>query len=77
MDSSAAHIIAKCGGPQVVASMLGIDLASVHKWKYPKARGGTDGRVPTGRQHELLKRARAAGIDLVPDDFFVPAREVA
>lgn len=77
MDTSAAHIIAKCGGPQAVADMLRVDLTTVHKWKYPKARGGTDGRVPTGRQHELLKRAREAGIDLTPDDFFVSAAPLA
>lgn len=71
MDTSAEHIIRKCGGVQAVADLLGIDTTSVHKWKYPRARGGTDGRVPTGRQTELLRLARAAGVDLTPADFFV------
>lgn len=77
MDMSAAHIIAKCGGPQAVAEMLGVDLTTVHKWKYSRAKGGTDGRIPTSRQHELLKRAQKAGIKLSPEDFFASAADAA
>jgi len=71
MDTIAKHVITKCGGPQAVADLLGIELASVHKWKYPRSRGGTGGVVPTNRQHELLKLAREAGVDLTPADFFM------
>lgn len=66
----AKRIIEKCGGAKVVAALLDIDVSSVHKWKYPSGRGGTNGLIPSARQQELLERARAAGITLNPDDFF-------
>lgn len=70
MRDIAHRVIEKCGGAQRVADLLGIHFASVHKWRYPLARGGTGGLIPTARQQELLQKARAAGIDLSPDDFF-------
>ncbi|VTZ49473.1 conserved hypothetical protein [Methylocella tundrae] len=77
MDSQARYVIDKCGGPKAVATMLGIKLASVYKWTYPKERGGTNGLIPSTHQGELLNRARAAGIELTPDDFFQFAEIVA
>lgn len=71
MSSVAKHVIEKCGGAKAVAEMLGIAVSSVHKWKYPVDRGGTNGVVPAGRQQELLARARQRGIDLSPSDFFL------
>lgn len=66
----AEHVINKCGGAKAVAEMLGLDVASVHKWKYPSERGGTNGLIPASRQQELIDKARDAGIDLEPADFF-------
>jgi hypothetical protein len=70
MKPVAEQIIEKCGGARSVAEMLGIDVASVHKWKYPSSKGGTNGLVPASRQQELIECARNRGIDLCPDDFF-------
>lgn len=70
METVAEHVITKCGGARRVAEMLSLDTATVHKWKYPAERGGTGGVVPAGRQFELLSKAREAGIDLIPNDFF-------
>ena len=70
MKPIADQIIRKCGGAQAVADMLGLSVASVHKWKYPPTRGGTGGLVPAQRQQELIDRAREMGVDLRPDDFF-------
>lgn len=70
MTSIAKHVIDKCGGPKAVAEMLSIDVSSVHKWKYSTDRGGTGGLVPSNRQQDLLDKARLAGIDLSPADFF-------
>lgn len=66
----AQHVIEKCGGPQAVAKMIGVNPSNVHRWTYPKARGGTDGLIPTQQQHALLVAARERGIDLQPADFF-------
>lgn len=76
----ASRVIEKCGGAKAVAEMLGLDVASVHKWKYPSERGGTNGLIPANRQQELIDKARSAGIDLQPADFFerpFPASDAA
>lgn len=66
----ALRIIDKCGGFRAVAKMLGVDVSGVHRWTYPKERGGTDGRIPSRRQQPLINAALAAGIPLSPTDFF-------
>lgn len=50
--------------------MAGVHVSRVFRWTYPKERGGTDGVIPAKHQAALLDRARAAGIDLTPNDFF-------
>jgi hypothetical protein len=66
----AENVISKCGGPKVVANWLGIDLTTVYRWRYAADRGGTGGLIPADRQQELLKIARAHGVNLRPVDFF-------
>ena len=70
MQSPAERVIEKCGGPQATASILGVHVSNVHRWKYPKERGGSDGRVPGRHQYDLIVGAREKGIDLRPEDFF-------
>ena len=70
--SIADAVIRKCGGHAQVARWLGLSLAQIYRWTYPRERGGTGGLVPARRQGELLAKARAAGIDLTPADFFPP-----
>lgn len=66
----AQRIIDKCGGPSKVAEMVGVHVTRVHRWTYPKSRGGTDGLIPTQQQRKLLDAAIARGINLTPADFF-------
>lgn len=74
----AQRVIEKCGGPQAVAKMVGVDVSRVHRWTYPKARGGSDGLIPSQQQQALLNAARESGIDLQPADFFdLPGDEPA
>lgn len=68
----AETIIRKCGGHQQVSQWLGLSLPQIYRWTYPRERGGTDGLIPARRQGELMAKARAAGIDLTPADFFPP-----
>ena len=70
METPAERIIKKCGGAKEVAKLAGVDLSRVHRWTYPKARGGTDGRIPSKHHQSLLNRARERGIELSPSDFF-------
>lgn len=69
----AERVIKKFGGPQAVAEIVGRDVSRIHRWTYPKERGGTDGRIPQPCQGALLKAAREQGIDLTPADFFEPS----
>lgn len=66
----AQKIIDKCGGVTAVAEMVGVHVSRVHRWTYPRERGGTDGLIPTKQQQILLEAARAVGVDLQPADFF-------
>lgn len=75
MSKTAQNIIDKCGGVKVVAGWLGIRVVAVYRWTYSVERGGTGGRVPLAHQQPILDRARAAGIDLSPSDFFDPSPE--
>ena len=70
MKNAAAHVIEKCGGPSVVAEMLGLHVTQPYRWTYPKCRGGTDGIIPAKHQQKLLVAAVDRGIELRPDDFF-------
>jgi len=70
MCEPAKSLIEKCGGARAVADMVGVDISRVHRWTYPRSRGGTDGAIPTRHQTNLLTRARERGIDLRPEDFF-------
>lgn len=67
----AASIIDRLGGIQKVASAIGLSPTCVMRWRYPKAKGGSDGFVPSRRQQALLDAARIMGVDLTPSDFFV------
>ena len=73
MQNAAQRVIQKCGGFRTVAAMLGVDVSRVHRWTYPKARGGTDGKIPHAHQDRLMELARAKGIKLRYADFFQAA----
>lgn len=72
----AERVIEKCGGEAAVAKMAGVDVSRVHRWRYPRSRGGTDGIIPSKHQQPLLEKARAQGIDLTPADFFDAPAEI-
>ena len=70
MCEPAKTIIQICGGYAATALLAGRSEARVRRWEYPKARGGSDGLIPSDCQQVLLAAARRAGIDLRPDHFF-------
>lgn len=53
--------------------MAAVDVSRVYRWTYSKARGGTDGLIPTRHQQRILDEAMRRGIDLQPGDFFQPS----
>lgn len=70
MTNIALNIISKFGGHDVVSHIVGIDRSNVHRWTYPKDKGGTGGIIPARHQPVLLAKAQEMGIDLKPSDFF-------
>ena len=66
----ARNIIRICGGVAEVAEMISRDPSRVHRWMYPKDKGGTGGRIPADLQETLLTKARERGRDLRPEHFF-------
>jgi len=67
----ARSVIAKIGVDATV-KVTGKHFSRVYRWMYPKARGGTGGRIPQQEALLLLEYARTHGIDLTPADFFGP-----
>ena len=70
MANPAENVIRKSGGAQTVADWCEVDVSNVHRWTYPKDRGGSDGVIPGWHQKVILAKARKAGKDVQPSDFF-------
>lgn len=66
----ALTIIEICGGISKVAEMTGRSEIRVRRWTYPKARGGTDGLIPSDCAKALMEEAPKRGIALRPEHFF-------
>lgn len=71
----ASTIIALCGGFHAVAEMTGRTLTRVHRWTYPKDRGGTDGLIPSDAAQALMTAASKRGLPLKPGHFFPATSE--
>jgi len=67
MWNSADFVLSKCGGAKTVARWLTLPYATVYGWADREY-----GVIPAYRHYDLLKAARAHGIDLTPSDFFPP-----
>ena len=72
MLDPAKKIIEICGGFEAVAEMTSRSVTRVHRWTYPKERGGTGGLIPADIQQTLMVKARERGLPLTPADFFPP-----
>lgn len=70
MMEPAKTVIETFGGVKAVAVVVGKSETRVRRWGYSRERGGTDGLIPSACQIDLLRHARAHGIDLTPADFF-------
>ena len=77
LSNQAARIIAKFGGAYKLSRAL-TALGPAHarnpsvifRWTYPKVKGGTNGRIPSGAVDDVKAAARLEGIYLTPEDFF-------
>ena len=67
----AERVIKRCGGVAKTAAIVGRTQSVVHRWTYPKDKGGTGGTIPGKAQAKLLEAAARGEVDIRPDDFFV------
>lgn len=70
MINPAVKIIEVFGGVALVAEATNRGRAQIHRWTYPRERGGTGGLVPSEAQIRLLCFAAEHGIPLEPRHFF-------
>jgi hypothetical protein len=68
----AQTIIAKLGGPGVVAGVVKVHRTRVSNWKRPRMSGGTDGLIPQRYHRSLLDYATENSIELNAEDFLAP-----
>lgn len=70
----AKTVIDLCGGPLAVSEMTGRTLYRVHRWSWPREKGGTDGMIPQEAMLEMLAKAPERGIkDLTAEHFIYQA----
>ena len=67
--TQADKIIARFGGVKELAQAIGRTAVTVHRWKYPRDRGGTDGNIPTSAIAAVMAAARARGLEFQPHDW--------
>ena len=52
-----------------VAEIVGRTPETVHKWRWPKSKGGTGGLIPSTPQKKLWEAAVRGEVDLSAEDF--------
>ena len=68
----AASIIKRLGGNTVVARACERLPVTVYRWKLPRSRGGTGGRIPVSCRAHLLRLANSRGVSIAPEDLLSP-----
>lgn len=57
-------------GVRRMAALLDRDPATIHKWKYPRSRGGTGGYIPTRSLTDMRIACRLEGILIRPEHLY-------
>lgn len=70
MKEDPANVVERClGGPSAVAKLVRKDASSVSRWKLPKEKGGSEGRVPLKNLFkiwcELIKAGAAVSLEQI------------
>lgn len=77
MDTPAERAIKAFDGHANLAQVVGRDVSRIHRWTYPKERGGSDGLIPSELQGVILAAARKRGLNLSADDLIALPRRKA
>lgn len=76
MSTPASRAIEAFGGAAELAEAVGRSVSRIHRWTYPKSRGGTDGEIPGGTKMltSILAAARDRQIPLSIGDLVLNGR---
>lgn len=80
--TQADRIIKKFGGVLKLGIALknvgcGRSISTIHKWTYPREKGGTGGQIPTAILFDILQAAKLAKVKLTDEDLdFRPRVEI-
>lgn len=67
----ASDVVAKFGGPLLLAKALKLAPSTVYRWTYPPdKRNGTDGLIPVKHHEAILKAANRLKIELTQADLY-------
>jgi len=82
MSRQAQNIIDKFGGvASLVASLKRAGFSrhrtAIYYWTWPKARGGTNGLIPTSALLEVLAAARLEGIYITVEELYPEVYDTA
>lgn len=69
------RVIRAFGGADELAKAIGRDVSRIHRWSYPKVKGGTGGAIPGGSAMlaRILTAAEERQIHLTLEDLVRPA----
>lgn len=67
--------VAAFGGIKALAKAANIPEKRIYRWRYPKAQGGSDGRIPADQQGKILAAARADDLPLTAEQL-IDSRDV-
>lgn len=62
------RVIAAFGGVRAASEATGIPEKRFYVWRYPRERGGSEGRVPSGQQGAILAAAQRLRLPLTAAD---------
>ena len=66
--NQAQKVVARFGGEQRLAELIGVSRISIYRWQY-KRPYGSDGLIPTKQVEKIRRVARIEGILLRPEDW--------
>lgn len=63
-----AETVIQSLGRQAVAQACQVNISQTYRWEYPRARGGTGGKIPARHFHAILTLAKEKNVTVDPWD---------
>ncbi len=76
MPTPAEIMVQRLGGVTDAARALGMARRSIYRWLWPRAKGGTGGRIPTNKQRKVLAACAKAGRPMTSEEIVIGTPDV-